>query len=247
MKLDIIGDVHGCFDELLELIDLLGYDMSSGIPIHQEQRTLAFVGDCMDRGPSSLQTMALLFNMQDKKALIYSPGNHCDKFYRYALGRQVQLQHGIETTIAELDALPQSKRAAFLKRYKAFYEQLPLFHTLDDKRLMIAHAGISKNLMNSTNKNKVRSFVLFGEHTGEHHPDGRPIRGDWAQSYNGKTFIVYGHTPVPTARFLNNTVNIDTGVVFGGKLTALRYPEKEIVSVPSQQSYQPGRFTTYDQ
>lgn len=246
MYYDIIGDIHGCYRELMELIQKLGYSMETGIPVHPDGRRLAFLGDAMDRGPESLPTLALLFSMQDKEKLFYSPGNHCNKFYRFAKGNKVQQTHGLETTIAELNALPAEEREQFLQRYRDFYEALPLVQELDKGRLLIAHAGISEQLIGQYHSEKTKSFVLYGDITGQKLPDGRPVRKDWAKHYKGKKFIVYGHTPLPEARFVNKTVNIDTGCVFGGKLTALRYPEKEIVSVESNQPYIPEKFTTFD-
>lgn len=245
-RYDIIGDIHGCYDELLQLIDELGYSMENDIPIHREGRQLAFVGDAMDRGPDSVKTLNFMFRLQDARKLIYSPGNHCNKFYRYAKGNPVQLQHGIETTVAELDQLSSEKHRYVLKRYIEFYDALPLYHSLNNKKLIIAHAGIRENLLESTNRKKVRSFVLYGDTTGEIHPNGRPVRRNWAKHYHGQSFIVYGHTPVKEARFINNTVNIDTGCVFGGQLTAFRYPEKEIVAIPSSQPFIADRFIEYD-
>lgn len=245
MKYDIIGDIHGCYDELLQLIDTLGYSMETDIPLHPEDRTLAFVGDAMDRGPLSLKTLELLFKLQDAKRLVYSPGNHCNKFYRYAKGHKVQVQYGLETTVAELDALSSKERTRFLARYKEFYEALPLYYMLDDGNLIIVHAGIRENLIGAPPSKKLRSFVLYGDVTGERLPNGRPVRRDWAKYYKGKALIVYGHTPVEDARFIHNTVNIDTGCVFGGKLTALRYPEKKVVSVPSLQPFIEDRFTFF--
>lgn len=245
LNFDIIGDIHGCYDELLELFIKLGYSLNTGIPIHPDGRKIAFVGDSMDRGPHSLKTMALMFLLQDSRQLIYSPGNHCDKFYRYAKGNQVRLKYGIETTVAELNQLSKQVKEKFLKRYIAFYEDLPLYHALDDGKLIIAHAGIQESLIGTTNRKKLRSFVLYGDITGELLENGKPLRRDWAKNYTGKTFIVYGHTPVLSARFINQTVNVDTGCVFGGKLSAFRYPEKEIVSVESHQSYLADRFTTF--
>ncbi|MFS0574481.1 bis(5'-nucleosyl)-tetraphosphatase PrpE [Sporosarcina sp. 179-K 3D1 HS] len=246
MKYDIIGDIHGCFDELLSLIDKLGYIMQNNIPVHPDGRSLAFVGDAMDRGPNSVETLSLLFRMQDAGSLHYSPGNHCNKFYRFAKGNHVEQIHGLETTVAELDALPVEKRLDFLKRYRHFYEALPLYQLLDNEKLVIAHAGIRESMIGSPESKKIRVFVTYGDVTGERHPDGRPVRRDWAKTYKGAPFIVYGHTPVRQARFLNNTVNIDTGCVFGGALTAIRYPEMEIVETPSLQPYMPDRFTTFN-
>lgn len=246
MKFDIIGDIHGCYDELLLLIEKLGYSMEAGLPVHKDGRRLAFVGDAMDRGPNSYQTLLFLFNMQDHGLLLYSPGNHCNKLYRLAKGNKVQQTHGLETTVAELDVLPPSEKIQFYERYRRFYEALPLYVSLNDGKLIIAHAGIRENMIGEPFSKKVEAFVLYGDITGKTHPDGRPVRRDWAKSYVGTPWIVYGHTPVLDARFVQRTVNIDTGCVFGGKLTAVRYPEMEIVSVPSLQPFIPEKFTSFD-
>lgn len=245
MKYDIIGDIHGCYDELLQLFNKLGYSMINNIPIHANGRNIAFVGDAMDRGPNSLTTIELMFRLQDQSKLIYSPGNHCNKLYRYLKGKNIQLKYGIETTVAELDLLSDKDRKCFIERYIKFYDALSLYHSLNDGNLIIAHAGIRENLIGTGYSNKLRSFVLYGDVTGETLPNGRPLRRDWAQEYNGQAFIVYGHTPVENARFVHNTVNIDTGCVFGGKLTAIRYPEKEIVSISSSQPFIADRFTAF--
>lgn len=106
---------------------------------------------------------------------------------------------------------------------------------------MIAHAGIREDYIGKNNS-KVKTFVLYGDITGKSNPDGTPVRRDWARNYQGKATIVYGHTPVKEPRILNNTYNIDTGAVFGGHLTALRYPEMELVSVPSTMPFVPEKF-----
>ncbi|MCZ2257212.1 bis(5'-nucleosyl)-tetraphosphatase PrpE [Sporosarcina sp. G11-34] len=245
MKYDIIGDIHGCYNELCQLLKKLGYTMDKGIPLHPSGRSIAFVGDAADRGPESIQTIELMFRLQDENQLIYSPGNHCNKLYRYVKGNKIQLQYGIETTVAELNSLSNKSRLKFIERYIKFYEALPLYYSLDNGKLIIAHAGIREDLIGTTHTKKLRSFVLYGDVTGEILPNGRPLRRDWAKQYTGEAFIVYGHTPVEHARFINNTVNIDTGCVFGGRLSALRYPEKEIVSVPSFQPFIADRFTTF--
>lgn len=246
MKYDIVGDIHGCYEEFLSLIQKLGYSMVTGIPLHSEGRKLVFVGDAMDRGPDSLKMMNLLFKIQDEDTLLYSPGNHCNKLYRFAKGNQVQPTHGLETTIAELDALSNVERKRFLTNYRQFYEALPLYHILNDGNLVIAHAGIREEMIGAPYSEKIRVFVLYGDITGKKLPDGRPLRRDWAKYYKGKSFVVYGHTPVKEARFVNNTANVDTGCVFGGNLTALRFPEIEIISTPSLQPFIPEKFTSFD-
>lgn len=246
MKYDIVGDIHGCYEEFLSLIQKLGYSMVTGIPLHSEGRKLVFVGDAMDRGPDSLKMMNLLFKIQNEDTLLYSPGNHCNKLYRFAKGNQVQPTHGLETTIAELDALSNVERKRFLTNYRQFYEALPLYHILNDGNLVIAHAGIREEMIGAPYSEKIRVFVLYGDITGKKLPDGRPLRRDWAKHYKGKSFVVYGHTPVKEARFVNNTANVDTGCVFGGNLTALRFPEMEIISTPSLQPFIPEKFTSFD-
>lgn len=246
MKFDIIGDIHGCYEELMELVEKLGYRIHQGIPVHSEGRQLAFVGDAMDRGPHSIKTLELLFAMQDASSLYYSPGNHCNKFYRYVMGNDVKITHGLETTVAELDKRSPEERRQILQRYKSFYEALPLFQKLEGGQLIVAHAGILEEMIHAPLSKRTHTFVLYGDISGETLPNGRPVRRDWAKRYNGNPVIVYGHTPVPKPRFKNNTVNIDTGCIFGGQLTALRYPEMEIMAVPSRQPYIPEKFTHFD-
>ena len=246
MKFDIIGDIHGCYDEFMQLIQKLGYTMDTGVLLHPDGRKVAFVGDAMDRGPDSIKMLNLLFKIQKNQSLLYSPGNHCNKLYRFAKGNQVQLTHGLETTVAELDALSKDERRQFLSNYRSFYESLPLYQSLDVGNLIVVHAGIREDMIGKPRSEKMRVFVLYGDITGQKLPDGRPLRRDWAKDYKGTPYIVYGHTPVIESRIINNTANIDTGCVFGGKLSALRYPEMEIISVPSHQPFIPEKFTDFD-
>ena len=244
MKYDIIGDIHGCFNELVELFDKLGYKEHQGLYRHPEDRQLAFVGDAMDRGPESLNVLRLLFTMQDAGILHYSPGNHCNKLYRFFKGNKVQINHGLENTIAEWQSLPKKEQQQFRARYLRFYEELPLYQEFG-KNLVVAHAGIKEDMLEVKISKGIAAFVLYGDITGKFHADGRPVRRDWAKNYNGAKWIIYGHTPTEEPYLINRTVNIDTGCVFGGSLTAFRFPEKELVSVPSLQPYQPEKFHRY--
>ena len=242
MKLDIIGDIHGCFDELKELTIQLGYNWDDGnIPIHKDGRKLAFVGDLTDRGPHSLKVAEIVWNLVDKGFAYYVPGNHCNKLYRFFKGNKVQHTHGLETTVAEFELLDQKRKQEISKQFIHLYENAPLHMVLDKGKLVIAHAGIREDLIGKNSK-QVKTFVLYGDITGKNNPDGSPVRRDWAKQYNGDAIIVYGHTPVKEVRKVNNTYNIDTGAVFGNKLTALRYPEFEIVSVPSKMPFVEEKF-----
>src|SRR5204863_3356500 len=130
---------------------------------------------------------------------------------------------------------------AFSRVAADFINELVSHYVLDDGNLVVAHAGM-KEEMQGRGSGQVRDFALYGETTGETDEFGLPIRFNWAAEYRGKAMVVYGHTPVPDAQWLNRTINIDTGCVFGGKLTALRWPEKELVSVAARRTYaEPAR------
>ncbi len=248
---DIIGDVHGCGDELEILLQQLGYVATSldvGDPLwgsrsyaHPEGRKAVFVGDLVDRGPRILDSVRLVRNMIHCGSSLCVPGNHDMKLMRKLRGRDVQITHGLANSLAEIDALPDEVREPFGKELAEFFDGLVSHYVFDDGKLVVAHAGM-KAEMQGRGSGKVRDFALYGETTGETDEFGLPIRFNWAAEYRGSALVVYGHTPVPEAAWLNGTVNIDTGCVFGGKLTALRYPEKEFVSVPAARTYcEPAR------
>lgn len=227
---DIIGDVHGCYDELLQLLDQLGYEDQQ----HPEGRKLIFLGDVTDRGPASIPVLQLVFQLVDAKQAYYIPGNHCDKLYRFFLGRDVKVIHGLETTVEEWQSLATQEKVDIKKRFIYLYENAPYYRSFDQQRLIVSHAGIRKEMIGQAPaQKKVRSFCLYGDVTGEKDETGFPIRRDWAQDYDGESWIIYGHTPVKQPRIVQRTINIDTGCVFGGHLTGLRYPELTFESVPS--------------
>lgn len=245
MKIDIIGDIHGCLSEFKELTGKLGYRWDNGIPIHPESRMLGFVGDLTDRGPESMEVIEIVWRLViEQQKAYYTPGNHCNKLYRFFLGNKVQISHGLETTVAEYESLSKRDQQSIRKKFIELYEKTPLYLILDEQRLVIAHAGIKEEFIAQTHS-KVKTFVLYGDITGEKHPDGSPVRKDWAKEYHGKACIVYGHTPVKEPRMINNTYNIDTGAVFGGMLTALRYPEMELVSVGSTMPFVEEKFKDF--
>ncbi|RYG72121.1 bis(5'-nucleosyl)-tetraphosphatase PrpE [Lentibacillus lipolyticus] len=246
MTYDIIGDIHGCLDELEDLFEALGYRRERGIFVHPDRRTPVFAGDLTDRGPQSIDTIKLVYAMAvtHQKAL-YVPGNHCNKLYRYFLGNNVKLQHGLETTAAEYKNLPNKEQSQVRKQFMELYEGASLYLELPDAEAIVAHAGIKEDYIGRHDK-KVKTFVLYGDITGQFDEQGRPIRRDWAQQYNGEKWIVYGHTPVKEPRTVNKTINIDTGCVFGNKLTAFRLPEEQTISVPSKQPYVEEKFRSFD-
>ena len=172
--------------------------------------------------------------MVDSGQALCVPGNHDIKFMRKIRGKDVQITHGLADS---LDQFKVRRTRPWLARIAAdFIDKLVSHYVLDDGKLVVAHAGM-KESMQGRGSGKVREFALYGETTGETDEFGLPVRYNWAAEYRGSAMVVYGHTPVPEPEWLNRTINIDTGCVFGGKLTALRYPEKELVSVPAIQTY----------
>ncbi len=248
---DVIGDVHGCYDELEALLGQLGYretTLETDSPVwgrrsyaHPEGRKAVFVGDLVDRGPRVVDTVRLVRNMTAAGQALCVPGNHDMKLMRSLRGKTVQVTHGLANSLAEIEALPDAVRPAFRTELAEFLDGLVSHYVLDNGKLVVAHAGM-KAEMQGRGSGKVREFALYGETTGETDEFGLPVRYNWAAEYRGQALVVYGHTPVPEPDWLNRTVNIDTGCVFGGKLTALRYPEKEFVSVPAARTYcEPAR------
>ncbi len=239
---DIFGDLHGCVGELRALLDRLGWERytleESEKPWggeswrHPSGRKALFLGDLVDRGPNVLDTVRVVRNMVIAGDALCVAGNHDVKFMRWLRGKQVQIKHGLEQSIAEVEILEAEDRGTIAK----FLDGLVSHYVLDGGRLVVAHAGLREE-MHGRGAAAVREFCLYGETTGETDEFGLPIRYNWASEYRGKAMVVYGHTPIPEPEWLNNTVNIDTGAVFGGRLTALRYPEREFVSIPAAREY----------
>ena len=238
---DIIGDVHGCFAELAALLDRLGYEIAPEIDADSEAgyavippdgRRAIFLGDLGDRGPDTPDVYRLVMGMVAAGTAFCVPGNHDAKLLRKLGGAEVQITHGLGETLAQL----AGESSAFRARIAAFLDGLVGHYVLDDGALVVAHAGM-KARYQGRGSGRVRDFALYGETTGETDATGLPVRLDWAAEYRGRAAVVYGHTPTPRAEWLNNTINIDTGCVFGGALTALRWPERELVSVPAARAW----------
>jgi hypothetical protein len=237
---DIIGDVHGCAGELETLLTRLGYGIAwTGSPGSHHVtvtapggRRAVFVGDFVDRGPRAPDVMRIVMSMVESGAAFAVPGNHDEKFARWLDGRDVKPTHGLDRTIAQFEAEPPE----FRPRVRAFLRTLPIHLWLDAGALAVAHAGIKEEMLGRSDGD-VRRFCLYGDTEGKTDKFGLPVRYHWAATYRGSTAVVYGHTPVPEADWVNNTICIDTGCCFGGKLTALRWPERETVTVDAADIY----------
>lgn len=234
---DLIGDVHGCVDELLALLGALGWTTANAhgpAPMvrHPAGRTLVFVGDLVDRGPASPAVLRLVMAAVRDGIALCVTGNHDDKLRRCLAGRNVVRSHGLDGTMAQLAAEP----ASFASEVREFLDGLPPYCMLDQGRLVVAHAGLRER-DHGRDDARVRAFALYGDTSGQTDEYGLPVRRDWAAHYRGGAAVVYGHTPVKDAVWCNNTINIDTGCVFGGSLTALRYPERQLVAVSAASEY----------
>ena len=238
---DIIGDLHGCLDETLELLAALGYHVEIGTADDGGRRfdvsppsgrRAIFLGDLTDRGPDAPGTLRLVMDMVAAEIGYCLPGNHDDKLLRKLKGRNVRINHGLDLTLEQLGQEPPE----FSRRVSTFIDSLVSHYVLDDGKLVVAHAGLIEAYQGRASRT-VRDFALYGDVTGETDDDGFPVRGNWAADYRGSAMVVYGHTAVTEPEWLNNTIDIDTGCVFGGRLTALRYPERELVSVPAHATY----------
>jgi protein phosphatase len=238
---DIIGDVHGCFDELCELLTKLGYTPGEGGAFAPpEGRKAVFVGDLVDRGPKIPQTVRLVIDMVAAGHALCAPGNHDIKFMRSIFGKKVQVNHGLADSLEQFAAY-EAHSNGFSRVAAEWIDKLVSHYVFDDGKLVVAHAGM-KETMQGRGSGAVREFAMYGETTGETDEFGLPVRYSWAAEYRGRAMVVYGHTPIPQPEWLNRTINLDTGCVFGGALTALRYPEMELVSVPAHATYcQPAK------
>ena len=226
LSYDLIGDVHGCHDELCELLEELGYVLTSEGARAPRGRMAVFLGDLVDRGPAIVESARLAMTMVATGSALCVLGNHEEQMLVHMRGESERPRWGLPETLEQLRAAPPT----FTRELREFAESLPLTLLLDDGALLVAHAGLLEHLHEEARADPAerRSFALYGclPHEGRR-------RREWAGEYRGRTRIVYGHTPTLEPAWLNRTICIDTGCVYGGALTALRYPELELVSVPA--------------
>lgn len=229
---DLIGDIHGCREELEELLSTLGYRLDTHT--HPRGRRVVFLGDLVDRGPEVPGVVRTVMQLVENGTALCVIGNHDAKLARALTGKNVAIGHGLAESLDQLSREPPQLSAALVR----FFDSLPSHYVLDHGALVAVHAGLREE-MQGRDSGRVRAFAMYGDTTGESDEYGLPVRRDWALGYSGKAQVVYGHTPVLTPEWVNGTIDIDTGCVFGGKLTALRYPELELVSVPARRAWWP--------
>ncbi len=235
---DVIGDVHGCLPELEEMLVTLGYaivrdDAGRAIDAsHPGGRRALFLGDLVDRGPDSVGVLRLAMGMHRAGHALAVPGNHEEKLVQALDGKRKTMTHGLAETMLQL----AGETDEFRREVRDWAHGLVSHLVLDDGNLVVAHAGL-KEAYQGRSSGRVRAFALYGDTTGEVDEHGLPVRLDWAADYRGKAAVLHGHTPVEEAEWFNNVMCLDTGCVFGGKLSALRYPERELVEVQARERY----------
>ncbi|KXK55689.1 MAG: Bis(5'-nucleosyl)-tetraphosphatase PrpE (asymmetrical) [Chlorobi bacterium OLB7] len=236
---DVIGDVHGCFDELAELITQLGHAelLRSDLPpaLAGAKPRLMFVGDIVDRGDQIVETVRLVERLCRGGHALMVMGNHDYRFLRWLHGRDVEPQHGLEMSIEQFRRLPHDQFQQWRSKLIEFFESLPWAIRFDGGRGVVVHAAWHAELLHDhVSEEHFRRYALHGPVTGKKRPDGLPDRIDWASKYSGPEFVVFGHQVYPEPYRQQHAIGIDTGCVFGGALTGLRYPAMEAISVPSK-------------
>lgn len=250
--------MHGCLSELVELLEKLGWEVTvdgHGHPdgaSHPEGRLAVFVGDLVDRGPDTPGVLRLVMGMCDAGDALCVMGNHDWKLARALGGADVTVRHGLAESLEQIGAVAEGRRVApdgrahpaepdFPERVRGFLRALPIHLVLAGGDLVVVHAGLKEEFHGRASR-EVRAFALYGDVTGRYTADGVPIRREWEQNYSGAARVVHGHWPVTRAEWVNNTMCLDTGCVFGGTLTALRYPELDVVGVPARDRWwEPSR------
>lgn len=209
----LIGDVHGCIDELKALVEKLSDD-----------RPIIFCGDIVDRGPDSAACLEFVMDMVGKDKAYCVLGNHDDKLLRALVGSLTKPSKNLQETLNQIEEKCDKDKIL------SFLQSLPHHMVLDDGNLVVAHAGLPERYHGRDSK-KSKNMAIYGESV--HDVNGNVVRKDWAESYRGDAIVVQGHVAGDDVVIKNNVYFIDTGCVYGGQLTALSYPEMTISSISS--------------
>lgn len=244
--IDIVGDIHGCSWELRKLIEHLDYEeQEDGIWLHPEERRLAFLGDLIDRGPDSVGALDLVETLIDSGvAFLAAVGNHDYEIYHGLIkGKPTRVFYGLQRTLDQVEELGLERE--FASQLRRVLDGAPAFTVFPEQELLLVHAGLRPEMLSLayaadwSDENSL--FALYGEPIKV---EGEPFprKGyDWAETWDSSWTVVYGHDVIgatPIIRGQNkNIVGIDTGASYGGRLTALRWPERRFVSVSARDRY----------
>jgi len=210
----VIGDIHGCFDELIDLLEL--------IDLKQNDRVVA-VGDLVVKGEKNREVLDRFIDDRRFSSVI---GNH-DRVLRQSWrGEPVRLTKAQRKTQTELN----SNRA----RYAAYLKSLR--YTIDLGSHLVVHAGVRPGVrldrQMAADMTQIRTMG-----TNPASRKGVP----WYKVYRGKKIVLFGHWPAAAPRVAPRAIGLDTGCVYGGRLTAFIIEAAEFVSVPARRAYEPPR------
>jgi predicted phosphodiesterase len=214
-RLILIGDVHGCISELeilLKRIDLQPADQ------------VVFVGDLVNRGPDSSAVLAKARQIGALSVI----GNHEDRLLRYKQQR--------DPTVLKKFDLPTVLRMR--KEDWNYLAQMPLTLNFPQYNLVVVHGGfLPATPWQEQPKEVVTRVQVIG-------PDGNPAKRaqypnapSWADVWSGPEFVVFGHTPRLDVYRQPFALGLDTGCIYGGKLSAYILPEGRIIQVPARKRY----------
>jgi diadenosine tetraphosphatase ApaH/serine/threonine PP2A family protein phosphatase len=206
----VVGDIHGCYDELLELMEKarLGVD----------DRVVA-VGDLIVKGPKSAAVLELFQSDRRFSSVI---GNHDLALVKFWRGERVELTAAQESTLSELEA--------GAGRYQGYLETLPFMIDLGEH--LVVHAGLRPGVpLALQSENDLTELRTLGEDRTSR--DGLP----WYETYDGEQTVLFGHWPSLEVRRARRAIGLDTGCVYGNRLTAYVIETGEFLSVAAHRAY----------
>ncbi len=212
----VIGDVHGCLAELIDLLAKLA-------PARDDQ--LIFLGDLVNRGPDSHGVVSLVRSLPNALSLL---GNHEQRLLQYRKEREPKILKDYDwETVRQLD----EQDWKYLQGMKLTYS-LPEFQTV------CVHGGFLPNLpWDKQGADIVTRIQVIDNEGNPRKRTEAPMGRDWADEWEGPPFVVYGHSPRPDVHRRPWSLGLDTGCVYGGYLSACILPEREIVQVAAHAKY----------
>jgi serine/threonine protein phosphatase 1 len=209
-----IGDIHGCLDHLIHLLDLVNPDL--------DRHKLVFVGDYVDRGPQSSRVVDYIIDLKKKynpENIICLMGNHERMFLDFLHGQEEMfflMNGGTSTAVSYWGDHWELRDRSLPSGHEEFYNNLKLFYETED--YIFVHGGLRPGLPLTAQKEEdllwIRQEFILSE-------------------FDFGRRIIFGHTPVRTPLIRPNKIGIDTGAVYGNKLTCVLLPEGKFHSVSS--------------
>lgn len=212
MRVFIVGDIHGCFDEFMFLLQKVKY--------HSQHHRLILLGDLINKGPDSFKVLSWVRSKQVETIM----GNHELKFIK-----------AIENNLSLPLVLEQLKKnmGTGLDDWLDWMKQWPLY--IEEENFLAIHGGLVPEEHPSESKREYLLNIRYWDGTGQNMKDS--TYPAWHDLYNNSKLVVYAHWARQGLKIKDNSIGLDTGCVYGGQLTGLWLPERIVVQVPSQQKF----------